>query len=161
MASGAFGRVCELAERGSIFPLLRSSNLSSWRSRCTKSFRLQSQHKCHFCRFPGQSHPPHTMLPLLPDNATCTLPCPKHQRWPPRLPRRGVPSAAEAFNGSPHTAPAPQPLCHLQKFLVPSIKVKYAAPGDAGVGDPSQPCSSPGKAAWVPASHSGVNHSDC
>lgn len=127
----------------------------------TKSFRPQSQHKCHSADSLARATRPMPCYPLLPDNATCTLPCPKHQRWPPLLPRRGVPSAAKAFNGSPHAVPAPQPLCHLQEFLVPSIKVKYAAPGDAGVGDPSQPCSSPGKAAWVPTSHSGVNHSDC
>jgi len=75
-------------------------------------------------------------------------PCPLPRTSGGHFTRRGVPSAAEALNGPPPPAPAPQPLCYLQKFLVPCVKVKYAAPGDAGVG------------ALVPASPSGINDPD-
>lgn len=53
----------------------------------TKGLWLQCQHKCQFADSLARATHPMQRYPLLLDNATCTLPCPKDQRWPPRLPK--------------------------------------------------------------------------
>ena len=84
----------------------------------TKSLWLQSQRKCRFADFLARATCPVPRYPLLPDNATCTLPSPKDQWWPFHPPRcalcsRSVERATPSCPGPAAPLLSPEVSCTL------------------------------------------------
>lgn len=110
VASGAFSQVCDLAERGINHPSARELKPQQLETPLAQrafgcNLNINASLRIHWPEPPilcKATHCSRTMSPV---------PCLVSRTSGGHLACRGLPSAAKAFDRSPHAAPAPQPLC--------------------------------------------------